>query len=87
MSDYIKRSDIPYRDLAEEHGGVKVLVAFASDIASIPSADVVDKKRVLMYIADLQLSTDPHTEIGRKQHEILEVAFQGIMDMRGKDNE
>ena len=44
MSDYIKRSDIPYRDLAEGHNtDVKVLVAFASDIAEIPSADVVDK--------------------------------------------
>lgn len=40
MSEYIKISDIPFRDLAEGHNtDIKVLVAFASDIASLPTIE------------------------------------------------
>jgi hypothetical protein len=36
----------------------------------------------MMYLADLQLSCDPHTEIGKAKWEALETAFQGIADMQ-----
>ena len=42
MRAYIKISDIPFRDLAEGHNtDIKVLVAFASDIASLPTIEIV----------------------------------------------
>ena len=44
-------------------------------------ADADWKRRVMMYLADLQLSCDPHTEIGKAKWEALETASQGIADM------
>lgn len=45
MSKYIKITDIPFKDLAEEHNtDIKVLVAFASDVLSLPTIDIVHCK-------------------------------------------
>ena len=42
MAEYIKIEDIPFKDLATCHGAAnKLLVAFASDIASLPTVKIV----------------------------------------------
>lgn len=54
-------------------------------LKALPSADADWKRRVMMYLADLQLSCDPHTEIGKAKWEALEMAFQGIADMHSAE--
>ena len=84
MSDYIKCDDaINALATSQGFGGINA-DELNKKLNDIPSADVVERKRICMYLADLQLSTDPHTKSGRAQHKILELAINGIADMRGE---
>ena len=47
----------------------------------------ISRNRVLMYLADLQMSTDPHTEAGQTAWKYLEMAFNGIKEMEGESDD
>ena len=59
MAKHIKIEDIPFRDLAEGHNtDVNVLVAFESDIASLPIVEIVRCKDCMLNT----VNTDGATE-------------------------
>ena len=99
MSDLIRRQDVlalaEKGVLISNDNYEKVCKA----INDIPSADITEKEskmlldesdailsrnRVLMYLADLQMATNPHTEAGQTAWSYLEMAFNGIKEMKGE---
>lgn len=42
---------------------------------------LISKNEVLMLIANYQMGTDPHSEIGNAQYDILEMLFRSVQSL------
>lgn len=48
-----------------------------------PPDALIGKNEVLMLIANYQMGTDPHTDIGHAQYQILEMLFRSVESIEG----
>lgn len=69
------------------------MIKFSDEYKPQPD-ELISKNKLLMWIADNQMGTDPYTAEGKFEYEILESVFNYIKEMegieealRGEDNE
>lgn len=48
-----------------------------------PKDVLLSRNRLIMWIADLQMSTDPHSEKGQIEWDILEMVYEYVKEMEG----
>lgn len=54
---------------------------FSEDIQ--PPDELISKANLIMWLADYQLGTNPYTDEGKKECQILEGVLQHVADMKG----
>lgn len=46
--------------------------------------ELISKNKLIMWIADCQMATNPHTEEGQFEYNILEMVFRHVKEMKGE---
>lgn len=49
-----------------------------------PQDELISKNKLIMWVADCQMSTNPHTKEGQFEYNILEMVYRHVKDMKGE---